>query len=282
MTNLPKIFHPVRNRISNGASGVNEEKKKITCALLMGREGSQGFPGKNTHPILGRPLMRYPMMAAEYSKEINRRFFTTDSKAYKQLGQDFGWEIIDRPPELATKEALGEDVYKHAYNFIKEMLIKQGAEMEFLVLLMCNTATIAAETIDKGIQMLRENPTADSAVTVSRYNMWSPLRARKENGEGFLEPFVPFETFGDPQTLNCDRDSQGDVWFADMGVSIIKPHCLEKLEQGLLPQKWMGQKILPIKQWGGFDLDYSWQLPLVKHWLEEHGFTPYTTPYEPK
>ena len=89
--------------------------------------------------------------------------------------------------------------------------------------------------------------------------------------DGLLHPFVPFETFGDPKTLNCDRDSQGDVWFADMGTSVVRPRCLENLSAGLLPQKWMGQKICPIKQWGGCDVDYEWQIPMVEFWLKKHG-----------
>ena len=43
--------------------------------------------------------------------------------------------------------------------------------------------------------------------------MWSPLRARKLDKKGLLKPFVRFEYFGNPKTLNCDRDSQGDVYF---------------------------------------------------------------------
>ena len=101
--------------------------------------------------------------------------------------------------------------------------------------------------------------------------MWSPLRARRETAEGLLEPFVPFETFGDPKTLNCDRDSQGDVWFADMGLSIVRPRCFEDMASGLLPQRWMGKKILPLKQWGGCDIDYEWQVPGVEFWLKKHG-----------
>ena len=95
--------------------------------------------------------------------------------------------------------------------------------------------------------------------------MWSPLRARRLASDGCLQPFVPFETFGDPRTLNCDRDSQGSVYFADMGLSVVRPRCLDNLEQGLLPQKWMGRKIFPLKQWGGCDVDYEWQIPLVEH-----------------
>ena len=103
--------------------------------------------------------------------------------------------------------------------------------------------------------------------------MWSPLRARKLDEDGLLQPFVPFETFGDPATLNCDRDSQGDVYFADMSTSIVRPHCLEHIEEGLLPQKWMGQKIYPIQNWGGCDVDYEWQVPRVEFWLQAHGYT---------
>ena len=103
--------------------------------------------------------------------------------------------------------------------------------------------------------------------------MWSPLRARKINERGYLDPFVPFETFGDPKTLNCDRDSQGDVWFADMGVSIIRPQNLDDLEGGLLPQKWMGQNIYPIKNVGGLGVDYDWPLPQAIEWLRRNGVT---------
>ena len=53
---------------------------------------------------------------------------------------------------------------------------------------------------------------------------------------------LSFETFGNPKTLNCDRDSQGNVYFADMSVSVVRSKCLENLKEGLLPQKWMGKK----------------------------------------
>lgn len=248
----------------------------MIAALLLGREGSQGFPGKNLYPVMGRPLMEYPLLAAKHAKTVNATYVSTDSPKIKEIGRKNGAKIIDRPPELCTPQALGEDAFAHGYRYIRD----EGNDVEFMVLLFCNAVTVLSETIDEGIKVLRENPELDSAVTVSRYNMWSPLRARKIGDDGCLHPFVPFETFGDPGTLNCDRDSQGDVWFADMGVSIVRPHCLEHMEDGLLPQKWMGQKIHPLKQWGGLDVDYEWQVPSVEFWLMKHGFTNDKTPYE--
>jgi hypothetical protein len=39
----------------------------------------------------------------------------------------------------------------------------------------------------------------------------------------------------------------------------------------MLPQRWMGQNILPIKNEAGFDLDYEWQLGQASWWLEKYG-----------
>lgn len=248
----------------------------MIVALLLGRKGSIGFPGKNLYPVMGRPLALYPILAALNSQSVEDVYLSTDDENLMDLAVNHGVKVIARPPELCSKEALGEDAFVHGFQYIKN---ESPKEIEFIALLFCNAATVLAEHIDKGVEMLLDKTEADSAVTVSSYNMWSPLRARRENNNGFLDPFVPFETFGDPKILNCDRDSQGEVFFADMGLSVVRPKCLENFKNGLLPQKWMGQKILPIKQWGGLDIDYEWQVPQVEFWLQKHGFTETMTPY---
>ena len=242
----------------------------MICAILIGREGSSGFPGKNVFPVHGRPLVEWPLVAAQETPEIGRTYVSTDSPRLKDIARACGARIIDRPPELATKAALGEHAYQHAHGVIRAELAEAGIEPELYVLLMANAPTVSPAQLSEGIGELRRRPELDSAVTVSCYNMWSPLRARKIGDDGLLHPFVPFEVFGDPKTLNCDRDSQGDVWFADMGVSIIRPRNLEHLEDGLLPQKWMGQAIYPIRNTGGLDVDYDYQMPQAEFWLRRH------------
>lgn len=251
----------------------------MNAALVIGREGSQGFPGKNLYPVLGRPLAAYPLMAARQATKVGAVFMSTDSDRLKALAREHGAEVIERPPELATPQALGEDAFRHGFMVIRERLKARGHTLDSLALLFCNSATINAATLDAAIAKIDADPAIDSVVTVSRYNMWSPLRARRENAQGLLDPFVPFEVFGDPATLNCDRDSQGDVWFADMSLSLVRPRCMEHMESGLLPQKWMGRRIAPIKQWGGLDVDYEWQIPQVEFWLRKHGFTEKDAPY---
>jgi hypothetical protein len=245
----------------------------MIVAILIGRDGSTGFPGKNVTSVLGKPMLAWPLLAAGAVGEIERTYVSTDSARIKDIARDCGARIIERPAHLCTKEALGEHAYQHAHQVISAELARENRQPELYVLLMANAPTVSPAQLREGIAVLRARPDYDSAVTVSCYNMWSPLRARKIGADGLLHPFVPFETFGDPRTLNCDRDSQGDAWFADMGVSIVRPRNLDRLEDGLLPQKWMGQKIYPIKNEGGLDVDYAYQMPQAEFWLKAHGVT---------
>ena len=240
----------------------------MNIAILIGRAGSKGYPNKNIKTINGIKLCEYPLIAATKSKSIDEIFVSTDCPVIKKIAKKYNCNLIVRPKRLSTSKALGDHVFEHAYFEAKKKLKKK---ISYISLIFANAPLLTAELIDKAIMKLKKNRNADSVVSTSIYNMWSPLRARKKNKYGYLEPFVPFETFGDPKTLNCDRDSQGNVYFADMTLSVVRPHCLEKLKDGLLPQKWMGQKILPIECEGGLDVDYEWQIPQIKFLLDKNG-----------
>lgn len=249
--------------------------KKI-AALLLGREGSIGFPGKNIYPILGRPMMVYPLLAALNCKYVDEVFLSTDSSKMKKIALSFGAKIINRPKELCTAEALSEDAWIHGYKYIKDTL---KMDIEIMILLFCNAPTIVSTILDEGIEILRKDATLDSAVSVSIYNTFNPLRARKIGRDGTLEPFIPLELFFDSEKINSDRDSLGDVYFADCSGYVVRPRCLENIDEGMPPQKWMGKRIAPIRNWGGLDIDYRWEAPQAEYWLKEHGFSQERTPY---
>ena len=235
--------------------------------LLIGRRGSVGFPNKNTYPILNRPLMSYPLLAALNSKHIDELYVSTDCNKIKKISKKYNSvSVIKRPASLAT--ALVDDVFVHGYNYVKNVLKKK---IEFVVILMCNAPMILPSTIDKGIDILRKNKQFDSAVTVSDYSMFTPIRARKIDKDGFLKPFISFKNFN--FKIDSNRQKKNAVYFHDCGVSVVRAKCLEKISVGLLPQRWMGKKIYPLKQQGGLDIDYAYELPLAVNWLKQEGFT---------
>lgn len=246
--------------------------------ILIGRKGSVGFPGKNTTSVFGRPLSLYPILAAKNAPSVTGGIYlSTDDPKLEELGRQQEIHVIERPAALCTAEALGEDAFAHAYFEIKKRHPDQAIEM--VVLLFCNAVTFLSSHIEEGIRILRQDPSIDSAVTVSQYNWYAPVRARRINQTGFLEPFIPFENYPKDIAINCDRNTQGDVYFADVCVSVVRPRCLENLHEGVLPQRWMGRKIAPIQNWGGLDVDKEWQMPLVSYWLEKAGFAEGRTPY---
>ena len=69
----------------------------MIVAILMGRKGSKGFPGKNLHPVLGKPLAYYPMKAANDCPAIDRTYISTDDERLMALAQENNVEVIVRP-----------------------------------------------------------------------------------------------------------------------------------------------------------------------------------------
>ena len=107
----------------------------MISALLIGRGGSVGLPNKNIYPILNRPLMSYPLLAALNSEFVDNVYISSDSQEILNIGQKLGARTIIRPKELATSEATVESVFYHGYEHIKNNTEK---ELEYLVISLCS------------------------------------------------------------------------------------------------------------------------------------------------
>jgi len=188
----------------------------MIVGLQIGKEKSTGRPGKNYMELLGRQLNEYSLLAAYHCVEIDNIYISTDSPAIKSSANKFNAKVIDRPVELATPEALTEDVLIHAYRIIVEDL---GKIPEMVVLLFANTPTVDLKKLEDGINILRNDETLDSCFSVAKYNMFSPTRAKMMQGN-ILKPFVDPEVFG---AVSSIRSSQGDVYFADLTIQIMRP-----------------------------------------------------------
>lgn len=250
--------------------------KRPAIAIVLGRKGSKGVKSKNTMKLFGRPAMHYPIMAALNSRYVSQVFVSTNDKEIINEARKFNAKVLVRPEYLCTDKALFEEALVHAYFEVKKII---NTSPVYVVVLMCNAATVDARLIDQGIEALENDKNADSAVTVSIFNMYSPLRARKKDKGGYLVPFIPLEKLGPKGKLSCDRKSQGDAYFADMSHSVVRSECLEEIESGMLPQRWMGKKILPVYNDCGCDIDEGWQVDLTLRWLEKRGFTNKKTIY---
>ncbi len=113
----------------------------MNIALLMGRGGSKSIVGKNICKILGRPLVSYPIHAAQSAKKIDRVMVTTDCPDIQTIATEMGVEVIERPPELSLDDSQMVDGILHALDYIKD-------EVDYLVTMHCNCATHRNNLID--------------------------------------------------------------------------------------------------------------------------------------
>jgi hypothetical protein len=248
-------------------------------ALLFGRAGSVALPAKNVRKILGRPSLYYPLMAARASGIVGDIYVSTDSDDIFALARPFGIKEIQRPAELATNEALLEDAIAHAFKVVD---ITSERPADFYLILLCNAVTVLPDRIRQAADMLNQDPEADSVTTGSRWNMFSPVRARRlDPVAGLIVNYVPADMLSQVVTISCDRDKSEDCYFCDNSFTLVRREALARLRDNQGPFKWMGNRIRFIEQLpGGGDVDETWQVPVVEWWLQQHGFSETKVPYE--
>lgn len=92
-------------------------------AVVPARAGSKRCPGKNLRDYRGKPLLQWTFDAAKGSKYIDRTVLSTEDPKVKELALSIGFEIVDRPPELAQDSSMNEEVMKHALSLFPADLV---------------------------------------------------------------------------------------------------------------------------------------------------------------
>jgi hypothetical protein len=248
----------------------------MNIALIIGKENSTEVPGKNIREFLGRPSAEYAYIAAKYAG-CDKIYVSTDSITIANIGKNYGAIHIDRPADLATSEALTEDVLTHAYDFIKDDAISE--EIKTISLLFCNNPAVDVELLKSAIGFLEVTDEFDSCFSVAKYDMFAPVRARKIGKDGEILNAVDLDSL---DNISSIRGAQGSTYFCDLSIQVMKPVCIEQMDDGALPFKWQGRKSKAIETDFGFDVDSEWQAVVVEYWLKKHGYTDNDIPWSIK
>lgn len=246
----------------------------MIAALLVGKDKSIGCPGKHTKLLLGRPVVEYPFLAAKHSKLIEKIFVSTDSAFIAEMGKKYGGIFLERPKELAQPDTLLEDSLVYAY---KQMTEAQGDNIDIVALFFANSPMVDPKLVDQGITTLLERKGFDTAFSVSKFNMFSPARAHKIDANLQIQPFVDLKFL--KNDLSSIRDSQGDCYFCDLQVQIMRSCCFTHMDDGQLPYRWMGRRSFALMNDYGFDIDYEWQIAAAEYWLVKKGFSQDCVPW---
>src|SRR5712691_1147475 len=243
----------------------------MVVALIAGQQEDKKFPGRNTFPLLGRPMMVYPILAAQHAEEVDRVFVTTDSPAIERVAAGLGVTTLPRSPEVSGPSVRLTDVVAEAAAQAAQAI---GETPEAIVLLLCNAPTVTGGLIDHGVEILRKDPSLDAVMSVSMHNEFHPSIALRMGEGGLLRPYAV-----DREAL----EKKDEAYFPDALLWVFRPRVLSSAPRGQGLSEWImdcaRHRVFPLVHEGYGDVDYVWQVPAVEEWLRRHGFSQHSTPY---
>ncbi len=234
-----------------------------TVALIFGRKNSKGLKNKNIKKINGKPAFSHVIDEVKKVKSIKKIYVSTDSNYIISKSRKKGCEIIERPKYLCTDKSLLSDAIYHA---VKICNYKEKKIDNYLILL-CNSVCFNYKNINKSLKLIK-NKNLDTVTSISKFNMFSPVRAMKIKNKKLVN-FIPNNVLRKYVNLSGDRDKSTDTFFINHSFTLSKKSVFKNPKKNPMPFQWMGQKKFFIEQdFCVGDIDFEWQIPVVEWWLK--------------
>lgn len=217
-------------------------------ALVIGRAGSTGVPGKNALPLAGRPMICWTLDAARAAATVEHIAVSTDGDAIAAAAVSMGVEVVRRPARLATDTARVDDVARHA-------LDQLGADEPVVVILYANVPVRPPGLIDDAVRMLAATG-ADSVQSFANVGKSHPSWMARLDGEHRVTPYVARPPVHRRQDLE-------PLVVLDGGVIAVTAACLRRAAGGDDPHAFLGADRRGIETPTGSVVDVDTPLDLA-------------------
>lgn len=154
-------------------------------AIVPARGGSKRLPRKNVLPILGRPLLAYPISAALRCRLFDQVLVSTEDGEIAEAARSAGAQVIERPKELAEDTATVANVCLH----ILEALKHENVLPEYFCCIYPTAVFLTPKDLLESFRILQGEHGAEFVMGVSEYNL-QPVQALVEK-DGYLSPMWP-------------------------------------------------------------------------------------------
>lgn len=234
-------------------------------ALLTGR-GNNTLKDKNVLPVLGKPLLYYPAMAAKACNLITDFYVSSDDEKILDAAAACGYKKIVRPAELALPTSQHIDAIKHALMVMKE----DGVVPDILVVLLANSGIVKKEWIEESIQYILRDNTTSAAVPVLLEMDNHPFRSKRLREDGCLDTWFDFREKNistNRQDLPMNFVLCHNFWTLNLKESIYST------QKGQQPWTFMGNKIRPIVVKESFDVHDEEDIIKTEKWILQEGIS---------
>ncbi|MEI8267481.1 MAG: acylneuraminate cytidylyltransferase family protein [Betaproteobacteria bacterium] len=229
----------------------------ITC-VIGARGGSQGVPGKNIRPLLGKPLIAWSIEQALACPRIRRVVVSTDSPAIAEVARAHGAEVpFMRPAELATSTAGKWEVWQHALQACDAHYA--GEPVDLFVDLDCTSPLREVDDISRAIAQFEASPGVDAVFSVceARKNPYFNMLETEEDGRLRICKALPKPL--------VRRQDAPQVLEHVASVYVLSPAYLRR-GTGLLSGRTQGYLMAPERS---LDIDCEFDFELVEYLMRK-------------
>ena len=210
-----------------------------TLGITLAKGHSNGVPNKNIREIAGRPLLTWTVLEVQKSKRLSGYFVSTESPDVMGLMETTLRlsTCLWRPDELSRDDTTSLDVINFHTNY--------PHDFDAIALIPCTTPLRTAEDIDGAIQMLEDNPMADSVIGVTEC---IPVERVKKIVDGLIVDTYPEPQDGQRQNL--------EKCYTRSGIYVVRRDSLDKL----FGHKTSLAYVIPPERGLNIDTPLDWEI----------------------
>jgi len=141
----------------------------VIVAIIPARAGSKRIAGKNIKPFAGKPMLAWPLRAAQQAGIFDRIIVSTEAPHIAAIAKEWGAEVpFMRPAELADDYTGTAPIFLHAL----DALAAQGASIEYACCIYPTSPFLLADDLRQGFMKLRDTG-APAVIPVTTFS--SPI-----------------------------------------------------------------------------------------------------------
>jgi CMP-N,N'-diacetyllegionaminic acid synthase len=153
-------------------------------AIVLGRAGSKGVPGKNTRMLAGKPCAVWTIEHALQTACVKHVVVSTDSPQLKAIAAAMDVQVVDRPDDLAGDTATVDDAARHTLEAINDEHAWTTKPDTPVLVLYANVPVRPADLCERALARLDDSQcdSVQSYERVGKHHPWWMVRLDEEAG----------------------------------------------------------------------------------------------------
>ncbi len=160
--------------------------RRPALAVILGRAGSKGVPGKNGMLIAGKPCVQWTIEHTLASETVGRVVLSTDDARLLRLARGLGIGVVERSAELAGDTATVDAAAREAVTRLEGAGQEHGlgSPCHMIVILYANVPVRPAGLVDRAVRRMLEAgcDSVQSYAPVGKMHPWWTARLDPETG----------------------------------------------------------------------------------------------------